>query len=195
MENAKWMNVAFVISGSQSDGEPKGRGGLTLLGSHRLERSRQLDHLPTGLGFSCRLQHPRQLDGHSPVSCKFFGKRRLLDLFGLSTNARPACSTVTQEVEAASEIVWSDRNGTYQLELTLPYANAKYNVSVWARSFSANVSDPRFWSIPAWRVIQTEADSTKSVDLNLSLSNSFGLMRRCRRYVLFISPLLSDVET
>ena len=46
----------------------------------------------------------------------------------------------------------------YQLALALPYANAEYNVTVWARSTAANKSEERFWSPAASTIFRTQPD-------------------------------------
>ena len=65
---------------------------------------------------------------------------------------------VTQDVEAAQQLVWDSKNLNYQLALTLPYANVDYNVTIWARSTVANKSDDRFWSPAASTIFRTLPD-------------------------------------
>ena len=55
---------------------------------------------------------------------------------------------------------WSNKTIEYQLDIKLPYANTKYNLSVWARSGAANKSDEYFWSQPAMIFVKTTANRT-----------------------------------
>lgn len=74
------------------------------------------------------------------------------------------------------------KNQTYQIELTLPYPNARYNVSVWARSTVADPNDPRFWSTPSFAIFSTLPDSKKEHLICLfELSLSYLIFHRTLR--------------
>ena len=57
------------------------------------------------------------------------------------------------------DLPWTNATVIYELNIALPHANTKYNLSIWARSKAADKSDEYFWSQPAMIFVQTTADS------------------------------------
>ncbi|KAI9551931.1 hypothetical protein GHT06_022268 [Daphnia sinensis] len=67
-------------------------------------------------------------------------------------------STVFHNVPETESLTWTNKSVKYDLAIRLPYANTKYNLSIWARSRAADPNDERFWSQPAMLIVKTSAD-------------------------------------
>ncbi|KAK4036667.1 cytokine receptor isoform X2 [Daphnia magna] len=67
-------------------------------------------------------------------------------------------TTVFHNVPETESLKWTNKSVKYDLAIRLPYANTKYNLSIWARSRAADPNDERFWSQAAMLIVKTSAD-------------------------------------
>ena len=82
-------------------------------------------------------------------------------------------------MDEASDILWNtNKSVDYALDVELPYANTRYELSVWARSRVANKSDEGFWSTAATVVFQSAADRTFFL-INLIRRGKFVVFFKC----------------